>query len=143
MFYILILFIIVFLVLINKNKELDFFYNKDKKIFRLKVANNKEDFRKGLMFVKYLPQDSGIIFKYNNYGMHSMWMKNTFIPLDILFLDHNYKLIDYVENTTPHSLKSIIINKPSKNIIELNGGSVKKFNLKKNDTINFNIVNSF
>ena len=143
MFYILILFIILFLVLINKNKKHDFYENKNGASFNLKLADTKEKQKNGLMYVKFMPEDAGMLFQYKNHGFHSMWMKNTFIPLDILFLDKNYKLIDYVQNTIPHSLKSIMINKPSKNIVELNGGSVKKFNLKKNDTINFNLVNHF
>ena len=105
--------------------------------------DTKEKQKYGLMHVKNMPENAGMLFKYNNSRNRSMWMKNTFIPLDILFLDKNYKLIDYVENTVPFSLKKISINEPSQNIIELNGGSVKKFNLKKNQIINFNIVSFF
>jgi uncharacterized protein len=143
MLIIIILFIFLFLLLIDKNKKQDFFENNNGVVFNLKLANTKEKQKNGLMYVKNMPENAGMLFKYNNNKNHSMWMKNTFIPLDILFLDKNYKLIDYVENTVPFSLKSISINNPSINIIELNGGSVKKFKLKKNQIINFNIVNFF
>ena len=133
----------MFLILFNKNKKQDFFENNKGLVFNLKLAHTKEKQKNGLMYVKNMPENSGMLFKYNDNRNRSMWMENTFIPLDILFLDKNYKLIDYVENTVPFSLKSISINKPSRNIIELNGGSVKKFNLKKNQIINFNIVSFF
>ena len=83
----------------------------------------------------------------NNYGMlfdmyhepkiHSMWMKNTYIPLDIFFLDENMKIIGFKENNEPYSLKSIMIDKPSRYVLEMNGGSKKRFNFKEGDKINF------
>ena len=133
----------MFLILFNKNKKQDFFKNNNGGVFNLKLADTEEKQKNGLMYVKNMPENAGMLFKYNDSRNRSMWMKNTFIPLDILFLDKNYKLIDYVENTVPFSLEKISINKPSQNIIELNGGSVKKFNLKKNQIINFNLVSFF
>ena len=104
-------------------------------IFGKKVSGN--DAVKGLMFQRK-PM-------YNNYGMlfdmgekyNSMWMKNTYIPLDVIFLDKNMNIIGYKENNTPHSLKSISINKPSKYVLEMNAGSVNKFNLEIGDKIYF------
>ena len=64
-------------------------------------------------------------------------MKNTYIPLDIFFLDENMKIIGFKENNEPHSLKSIMIDKPSRYVLEMNGGSKKRFNLKEGDKINF------
>ena len=96
-----------------------------------------KDAIKGLMYVKKpLYSRYGMLFdmgeKYN-----SMWMKNTYIPLDVIFLDKNMNIIGYKENNTPHSLKSISINKPSKYVLEMNAGSVNKFNLKIGDKIYF------
>lgn len=106
-------------------------------VFGKKVSG--KDAVKGLMFQRKL--------MYNNYGMffdmhpepriHSMWMKNTYIPLDIFFLDENMKIIGIKENNEPHSLKSISIDKPSRYVLEMNGGNRKRFNLKEGDTINF------
>ena len=93
----------------------------------------------------------GLMFQrksmYNNYGMlfdmhhkpkmHSMWMKNTYIPLDIFFLDENMKIIGIKENNEPHSLKSISIDKPSRYVLEMNGGSKKRHNLNIDDKIRF------
>ena len=68
---------------------------------------------------------------------HSMWMKNTYIPLDIIFLDENMKIVGFKENNLPHSLKQISINKPSRYVLEMNAGSVKDNNLKINDKLFF------
>ena len=106
-------------------------------VFGKKVSG--KDAVKGLMFQRK-PMN-------NNYGMlfdmapepkiHSMWMKNTYIPLDVIFLDENMKIVGYKENNKPHSLKSIMIDKPSRYVLEMNGGTRKRFNLKINDKINF------
>ena len=76
--------------------------------------------------------DMGVKSKIN-----SMWMKNTFIPLDIIFLDEDMNIVGYKENNIPHSLKQIKINTPSRYVLEMNTGSVNKFNLKKGDKIFF------
>ena len=76
--------------------------------------------------------DMGVKSKIN-----SMWMKNTYIPLDVIFLDENMNIVGYKENNIPHSLKQIKINTPSRYVLEMNTGSVNKFNLKKGDKIFF------
>ena len=106
-------------------------------VFGKKVSG--KDAVKGLMFQRK--------YMYNNYGMlfdmhpepklHSMWMKNTYIPLDIFFLDENMKIIGFKENNDPHSLKSISIDNPSRYVLEMNGGSKKRQNLNIDDKIRF------
>ena len=96
-----------------------------------------QDAVKGLMYVKNpLNSRYGMLFDMG-YKINSMWMKNTFIPLDIIFLDKNMNIIGFKENNQPHSLKSISINKPSKYVLEMNGGTVRNFNLKRGDKIYF------
>ena len=92
---------------------------------------------KGLMYVKKpLNSRYGMLFDMG-YKVNSMWMKNTFIPLDIIFLDKNMNIIGFKENNLPQSLKSISINKPSKYVLEMNGDTVRNFNLKRGDKIYF------
>lgn len=96
-----------------------------------------DDAVKGLMYVKEpLNSRYGMLFDMG-YKVNSMWMKNTFISLDVIFLDKNMNIIGYKENNKPHSLKSISINKPSKYVLEMNTGTVKKFNLEIGDKIKF------
>ena len=127
---------LLFTLLSKKSKE------KFTTILELKRVTEPEDLRKGLMFIKKLDENKGMIFSYNESKIHSMWMKNTFIPLDILFLDENYKILGFVKNTKPFSTESVNINKPSMHVVELNAGSIQNFNLKKNDILHFKEINS-
>lgn len=106
-------------------------------IFGKKVSG--KDAVKGLMFQrKSMNNNYGMLFDMHpEPKVHSMWMKNTYIPLDIFFLDKNMKIIGFKENNEPHSLKSISIDKPSRYVLEMNSNSRKRYNLKIDDTINF------
>jgi len=96
-----------------------------------------QDAVKGLMYVKEpLYSIYGMLFDMG-LKINSMWMKNTYIPLDIIFLDENMKIVGYKENNQPHSLKSISIDKPSRYVLEMNAGSIKNFNLRISDKIYF------
>ena len=106
-------------------------------VFGKKVSG--KDAGKGLMYEKKpLWNNNGMLFDMApNPKNHSMWMKNTYIPLDIIFLDKNMKIVGFKENNQPHSLKQIRINKPSRYVLEMNAGSVKDNNLKINDKLFF------
>ena len=109
-------------------------------VFGNKVSG--EGVVKGLMYIKEpLYSRYGMLFDMGPTKINSMWMKNTYIPLDIIFLDENMNIVGFRKNNTPHSLKSISINKPSRYILEMNTGSVKKYNLKLNDKIYFININ--
>ena len=95
-----------------------------------KVAKSDDELRDGLMHRKNKLKDNyGMLFPMN-YGINSMWMKNTYIPLDIVFLDDNMKVLGYVEDAEPLSLEPLQIDKKSNNVLELNGNTVTKNNIK-------------
>ena len=106
-------------------------------VFGKKVSGR--DAVKGLMYIKHsLWNNNGMLFDMApEYKLHSMWMKNTYIPLDIIFLDENMKIVGFKENNQPHSLKSISIDKPSRYVLEMNGGSVERNRLKIGSKIRF------
>lgn len=115
------------------------FYNNNNNIHKVygKIAKNDAEKIKGLMHRKEkLKYNEGMLFpmKYKN---NSMWMKNTYIPLDVIFLDDNMRILGYVVDTVPLSLESISINKKSNNVLEMNSGSVDNFNMKIGDKILF------
>ena len=129
LFLTLIFFIFLIFNIFNRSTNIHKIYGK--------IVKNKEDIKKGLMHRKdKLKYNEGMLFlmRYKN---NSMWMKNTYIPLDIIFLDDNMKILGYIENTIPLSLDSISIDKKSNNIIEMNSGSIKNFNMKIKDKIIF------
>tara|TARA_Y100000389_G_C17237374_1_gene401297 strand:+ start:36 stop:302 length:267 start_codon:yes stop_codon:yes gene_type:complete len=80
--------------------------------------------------------NEGMLFDMG-YKINSLWMKNTYIPLDILFLSKDMEVIGYIEDTEPLSLKSLKIDKPSTYVIEMNGNSVSLLNIRIGDKIVF------
>ena len=129
------LIIIILIILYTLYK----FYNNSDNIHKIygKVAKTDIEKIKGLMHRKNsLEYNEGMLFPME-YKINSMWMKNTYIPLDVIFLDDNMRILGNIENTIPLSLESISIDKKSNNILEMNSGSVKDFNMKIGDKIIF------
>jgi len=115
------------------------YFTTDARVHKIygKVAKNNKELQKGLMFRKdKLKNNEGMLFPMT-YKINSMWMKNTYIPLDVIFLDDDMRIIGYVEDTVPLSLDSMNIDKKSNNILEMNAGSVKYHNKKIGDKILF------
>ena len=96
------LYIGVFLLIFNiaNAVELDI---AGKYVYDVKVAKTKNELIKGLMFVRYLPKNEGMIFDFKPYdsGKIFMWMKNTYIPLDMLFIDCNLEIVHIHKNAKP------------------------------------------
>ena len=102
-----------------------------------KRATTPEELEKGLMYRKdKLKKHEGMLFQFET-KINSMWMKNTYIPLDIIFLDKNMKILGYVIDTEPLSEKSLSIDKPSTYVLEMNGNSVFELDMRIGDTIYF------
>jgi len=115
------------------------FYNNSDNVHKVygKIAKKDTEKIKGLMYRKIpLKYDEGMLFPME-YKNNSMWMKNTYIPLDVIFLDDNMRILGYVFDTVPLSLSSISINKKSNNVLEMNAGSINNFNMKIGDKILF------
>lgn len=90
--------------------------------FRVHVALNDAQRAQGLMHVRHLDPWHGMLFVYTGDAVHSMWMKNTFIPLDMLFIRSDGSIARIAENTEPQSLRSISSGTPVRYVLELNGG---------------------
>jgi uncharacterized protein len=99
--------------------------------FKIWVADNDQRRARGLMFVKQLADDEGMLFIYPQAMRAGMWMKNTFIPLDMLFVAADGKVMHVVENTEPHSLKTIEATSDVIAVIELKGGTASRLHIAK------------
>lgn len=82
--------------------------------------------RRGLMFVRDLPERTGMLFVYDKEQIRSMWMRNTFIPLDIAFARADGTIINIARNTEPQSERSILSAAPARYVLELNAGVTDK-----------------
>jgi len=100
--------------------------NKSNFTVKIKVAKNNNEKLRGLMFRKSLDIREGMLFK----NINSVWMKNTLIPLDVIFLDNDYKVVGFVEDTVPLSLDIIKIDKKSNHILEVASGFIRKNNVR-------------
>lgn len=108
----------------------------DEKLFNLKIADDSKEWSRGLMDVLSLQPDQGMLFIFDDNKPRSFWMKNTYIPLDIIFIDDQFKVIKIYNNTKPldTSLRynSIL---PAKYVLELTPGSADALKLDTNDSI--------
>jgi uncharacterized membrane protein (UPF0127 family) len=102
------------------------------------VASSPAQRSQGLMFIEELGVYEGMIFLYRQPANIAMWMKNTLIPLDMLFILGNQRIINIAENTTPLSTDTIYSSEPVQIVLELSGGSAERWNFNAGDGILFN-----
>ena len=95
------------------------------------LARNDEQRARGLMHVRSLPQTTGMLFVYESDSYISMWMKNTYIPLDIVFARADGSVSSVERNTEPLSLKSIRALEPVRYTLEVNAGVADKLSLDR------------
>lgn len=98
--------------------------------FNIWVATTDAHRAQGLMFVREMPVDAGMLFVYGEPRTISMWMKNTFIPLDMVFIKANGRVAQVVANTTPHSLKTISSKAEVLAVLELNAGTAERLGIR-------------
>lgn len=139
---ILLILITVILVFIIRNNLILNFENNKKKEITINVINLKSNLekKKGLMFVKKMDFNTGALFNYDNSGIHCVWMKNTYIPLELIYLNEKFEIVELIKNMKPFDLENKCNIKPAKYFIEVNKGFIKSKNLKIGDKINVNII---
>ena len=98
-------------------------------LFDVYVATTRAQQMQGLMWVREMPATQGMIFIYRRAGLRSMWMKNTYIPLDILFIRADGSVSSIAKNTEPHSLKSVSAVENVNFVLELNAGITDRLNI--------------
>jgi uncharacterized membrane protein (UPF0127 family) len=98
--------------------------------FEIWVADNEPRRARGLMFVRHLAENQAMLFIYEGVQPISMWMKNTYIPLDMLFVDANGRIVKVIENTKPESLDTIDSDVPVRGVIEVNAGIASKLHVR-------------
>ena len=101
--------------------------------FQVEIAATAGQRARGLMFRKSLPPQHGMLFVYQPPRPVSMWMKNTYIPLDILFFSADGKVIKISRNATPHSLRHIRSGGITRAVLELNAGQADELGLSIGD----------
>ena len=103
--------------------------------FEIYVALSPRQQARGLMYVRELPDDQGMLFLYSGARRISMWMKNTLIPLDMLFIRKDGQIANIESDTTPGSLASISAAEPVSAVLELNAGIARKLGIQSGDLV--------
>lgn len=103
--------------------------------FAVELADTPEERAQGLMFRESLPPDGGMLFVYPRDQMIGMWMKNTLIPLDMLFIGGDGHILGIAERTVPLSLRTISSESPARAVLEINGGTAERQGIRAGDRI--------
>lgn len=121
----------------TKHENLIIQTNQGQVTYQVEIADTPYLKSKGLMNRKSMPQNNGMLFIFEKPQMISMWMKNTYIPLDMLFLDKSGKIIWIYENAKPLDETIISSQFPSSFVIELNAGQVREKNIQPGNQVIF------
>lgn len=97
--------------------------------FEIWIADTDQRKAQGLMFVRSLAPQRGMLFVNDSPRTLSMWMKNTYIPLDMVFIDAGGRIQQIVAQTTPHSLDTIRSDKPALAVLEIGGGEAQRLGI--------------
>ena len=103
--------------------------------FRVWIADTPERQTQGLMFVRDLPASEGMLFINERPRLSGFWMRNTYIPLDMLFIDARGRIVTIHANTTPHSLETRSSPKPVRAVLELRGGEAARRGIRVGDRV--------
>lgn len=103
--------------------------------FRVELADSAEAQAQGLMFRTELGDDEGMIFPSDPPDVRSFWMKNTPLPLDIIFIGTDGRILNIYPMTTPYSLDSLYSAGLTSGVLELRGGRAEELGIKKGDLV--------
>jgi hypothetical protein len=103
--------------------------------FKVELAETPAQMTQGLMFRTSLPPDAGMLFDYRQPTAATMWMRNTLIPLDMLFVDAQGRIVNIHERAVPQSLDVIAAAEPVRAVIELNGGTAARLGIEPGDRV--------
>jgi uncharacterized protein len=123
----------------KKEGELTFSTSDNKliKFINIEIANTEEKRMQGLMFREKMQENEGMLFIFDGEDVHSFWMKNTILPLDIIFINSRKEIVTIHKNATPYSEQSLSSFKPVLYVVEVNSGFTDKYNIKAGDIVNW------
>jgi uncharacterized protein len=124
----------------TKEGELRFLEKKTNKrivTIDIEIADNDYERTRGLMYRHSLPDNAGMLFIFEKTGPRSFWMRNTYIPLDVIFVDEKKQIITIYKKTEPLSYNAIPSKKDAKYVVEVNAGFCDKHGIVVGDLMAF------
>jgi uncharacterized membrane protein (UPF0127 family) len=104
-------------------------------VFSVELAVTPEEQARGLMFRDHMDDAAGMLFLFPDRSQRSFWMKNTLIPLDMLFIDSDGRIMKVHRRAVPGSLDSIHSDYPVSAVLEINGGLAKRLGIRAGDRV--------
>jgi uncharacterized membrane protein (UPF0127 family) len=111
-------------------------------VFSVEMATTEEEKTTGLMYRKELPEGKGMLFDFTPEQEVSMWMKNTYIPLDMIFIRADGRILRIAENAEPLSTKIIPSRGLAKGVLEVIAGTAQKYGIAPGDRVAHPLFNS-
>lgn len=125
----------------RKDGELLFLESgSDKLLFKIEteIVSTDEERARGLMFRNEMAEDNGMIFLFSQEDTQSFYMRNTLIPLDIIYVNSKMEIVDIYKNTEPLNETSLPSKAPAMYVVEINGGLCEKYGIEEGDLIRNN-----
>jgi uncharacterized membrane protein (UPF0127 family) len=104
---------------------------------RVELARTEPERERGLMFRNQMDVDAGMLFLFPRPSPLSFWMKNTLIPLDMIFIDHDRRIVGIVENAAPETETARRVDGDSQYVLEIGGGLSRTWGLRAGSTVEF------
>lgn len=103
--------------------------------FKVEIAETERSRMQGLMYRSILPTSQGMFFIFEKEEPRSFWMKNTYIPLDIIYINNNMKIVKIQSYTQPLTTSSVPSERPARFVLEINAGLSDKYGIKEGDVL--------
>jgi uncharacterized protein len=110
--------------------------------FQVEVVDTPYDRARGLMFRKELPDKHGMLFVFEEEAMRSFWMRNTYVPLDIIFINAQREIVNIGEGV-PLSEAHVPSIAPAKFVLELEKGTAERLDIKAGDKVHHPAISRF
>ncbi len=107
--------------------------------FKVEVAGDHASQEKGLMFRKTMAPNAGMLFDFHTTVMTTFWMKNTILPLDIIFIRSDGTISSIAGNAVPYSEAPIPSSEPIRAVLEINGGRARALGIEPGDKVSGSI----
>jgi uncharacterized membrane protein (UPF0127 family) len=105
----------------------------------LEIAADDAARQRGLMYRDELPDGHGMLFVFDDEVEHPFWMKNTLIPLDMIFISADRRIVGIIQNATPLSHVSVSVGRPSRWVLEVAGGYTARAGIASGDRVDLQV----
>lgn len=122
----------------ERNPQVVFTNDEGKKIVvYVELARTSQEHAQGLMYRRALKDDQGMLFIFPSETIQSFWMKNTYIPLDMIHINNNLEVVGIVENARPHDTSPHVVGRPARFVLEVNAFFARQHQIHAGQKVQF------